>query len=722
MGNAVATKPNTPTQLPATKAPATIDELIRGDQFRAAVEAALPKHLKADRFIRIALTARTRTPKLKDCDPSSFFQCLLTLSQLGLEPDGRRAHLVPFENRKRGVVECQLLVDYKGLVELVMRSGRVSNIHADVVCDNDLFEYDRGEIKKHVIDLRKPRGNVYAAYALVRFKDGTEKCEVMSRDEIEAIRRRSRASSNGPWVTDWNEMAKKGLSLDTPIPTPDGWTTMGEIKAGGIVFDKDGNQTTVLAVSEVKHLPCYRLTFSNGESIICDDEHRWLATIGPNGAKARKQGWPVYTVNDLYAAKQRGDIVSMPVAGAIECGWQDLPIHPWSLGYWLGNGTAIDGNVTCHTADRDEVVSRMRACGYDIGAVRQDPRSLGCAVGMKGMRVALRAAGVLGAKKIPLEYMRAPREQREALLAGLMDSDGHIDKSRGRAIFASTDVRLAEQVLELVCSLGETAVMSSRVQHGYGKDVECFRVAWTPSFCPCTLSRKARNFRTRRIAQYRGVKSIEQIESVPTRCIAVDSPSKTYLAGRSMIPTHNTVFRRLTKWVELSPELRDAVEADDDHVDLGTIRTDPLIKTTVTLDQLTELPEPPQNNDESQEVYGGVSAEDESQEVPDLPQPPPAAQSRGPKPGDKLFPSDEEADAFAAQVATPPQQTQAEPARGSAAWKQQVVDRLIKECGREVVDAACVQMELTSLDSVTIAQLSKLEAVAKKFQSARQQK
>jgi recombination protein RecT len=183
--------------------------LLTGDKFKAAVAQALPKHLPPDRFIRIALTAMTRTPKLAECDQESFFAALLTLSQLGIEPDGRRAHLIPFENRKRGCVEVQLIVDYKGLAELVMRSGVVSNIHADVVCENDIFTVDRGEIKEHKINYREPRGKIYAAYAICRFKDGSEKAEVMTREEIEAIRGRSRAGDFGPWKTDWSEMAKK---------------------------------------------------------------------------------------------------------------------------------------------------------------------------------------------------------------------------------------------------------------------------------------------------------------------------------------------------------------------------------------------------------------------------------------------------------------------------------------------------------------------------------
>lgn len=171
---------------------------------------ALPKHLTADRFCRIAITALTRTPKLKECTQESFFKCLLDLSAMGLEPDGRRAHLIPFGK------ECTLVVDYKGIAELVMRSGLVSVLHADKVCSNDIFSYDKGELHRHKIDFKNPRGDAYAYYSLIRFKDGTEKCEVMPMEEILAIRDRSQGyksaiqyNKSHPWMTDFDEMAKK---------------------------------------------------------------------------------------------------------------------------------------------------------------------------------------------------------------------------------------------------------------------------------------------------------------------------------------------------------------------------------------------------------------------------------------------------------------------------------------------------------------------------------
>lgn len=185
-----------------------VRELIAGP-YKKEFARALPRHMKPDRFIRIALTAITKNPKLLQCTKASLMGCLLDLSQLGLEPDGRRAHLIPYNDRKNNTVVCTLIVDYKGLVELAMNAGDVANIHADVVCDEDVFVYDKGEVVQHAIDFRKPRGKMYAAYCIITMKDGTKKCEVMTKEDVDSIRGRSKAKDSGPWCTDYNEMAKK---------------------------------------------------------------------------------------------------------------------------------------------------------------------------------------------------------------------------------------------------------------------------------------------------------------------------------------------------------------------------------------------------------------------------------------------------------------------------------------------------------------------------------
>lgn len=193
------------------KASLTIRQHLETDAFKQQLAMVLPRHCDPERMARIAITALTKTPKLAECDQASFFRCLMDLSQWGLEPDGRRAHLIPFNNNKERIVECQLIIDYKGLVELVMRSGDVESIHADVVCENDEFEVNLGEVTIHKIDYRKPRGNPYAFWARVKFKGGGQKCEVMTKFEVDNIRSRSRAGASGPWVTDYVEMGKKSV-------------------------------------------------------------------------------------------------------------------------------------------------------------------------------------------------------------------------------------------------------------------------------------------------------------------------------------------------------------------------------------------------------------------------------------------------------------------------------------------------------------------------------
>lgn len=194
----------------------TLAEELRGEALKSAITEVLPRHCSPDRFMRMAIQALNRTPDLAKCSKTTVIRCLMDLSMYGLEPDGRRAHLIPFKRNKKDAkgnwsteYECTLIIDYKGLVELVLRSGQVKRIHADVICENDTFAYDLGEVSKHQIDFSKPRGAVYAAYSLCELKDGGVQSVVMTRDEIEAIRARSKSKDNGPWVTDWNEMAKK---------------------------------------------------------------------------------------------------------------------------------------------------------------------------------------------------------------------------------------------------------------------------------------------------------------------------------------------------------------------------------------------------------------------------------------------------------------------------------------------------------------------------------
>lgn len=182
----------------------TVRSLLQSEQFKEQMSMVLPKHLTADRMARVACTAVLKTPKLADCKPESLLQALMICSQAGLEPDGRNAHLIPFGD------QVQVIFDYKGLVTLAKRNG-IGTIYADAVCEQDKFSarVENGQRKiDHVIDYSKPRGEIYAFYA-VTYEKGEVDYEVMTRADVDAIRKRSRAGNNGPWVTDYAEMGKK---------------------------------------------------------------------------------------------------------------------------------------------------------------------------------------------------------------------------------------------------------------------------------------------------------------------------------------------------------------------------------------------------------------------------------------------------------------------------------------------------------------------------------
>lgn len=185
------------------KTPETVVDLVKADDFKIKASMALPKHMTVEKFQRTCLTAFNKNPKLLECSQASVMQCLMTLSALGLEVDGRRAHLIPFGK------ECTLVLGYQGILELVKRSGDVQNVHADTVCENDEFEVNLGQIIHHRINYRKPRGATYAVYAIATLKDGTTQCCVMTMEEVEKVKACSKSSASGPWK-DWpDEMAKK---------------------------------------------------------------------------------------------------------------------------------------------------------------------------------------------------------------------------------------------------------------------------------------------------------------------------------------------------------------------------------------------------------------------------------------------------------------------------------------------------------------------------------
>ncbi len=330
----------------------------------------------------------------------------------------------------------------------------------------------------------------------------------------------------------------KALALDTHVPTPEGWKLMGEIEVGDEVFDHAGRPTTVLATTEpMLERPCRQLTFSDGETIVADLSHQW--EVRTKTDRSRHLPPRVVTTADIERTLRSGREYNHHVALAepVHYPERDLPIPPYVLGVWLGDGTSTKAEIT--SAD-DQILRELEREGCRVAV------SAGRYARNGSLSSRLRNARLLGNKHIPREYMQASVTQRQALLAGLMDTDGYVDKL-GRCELTTTSLRLADQYRELIASLGFKPRVARKTAWWNGKDCgPKWEVCFTPDRPVFRLSRKLERQKTGgRFNLSRGVVGVEPVESVPVRCIQVASPRGVFLVTRSFIPTHNSSLGRL---------------------------------------------------------------------------------------------------------------------------------------------------------------------------------
>lgn len=198
--------------VPAAKRMSTLRALLEGK--RDAIQAILPRHLSAERVLKVAMVAASRNPALLECDQVSILRAVMIAAQLGLEPDGPLGHayLVPYRNNKTGRMEAQFQIGYRGLIDLARRSGQIESIEAHVVHEGDAFECEFGlnPVLRHIPAWDAPEtGKVRAVYSIARLKGGAVQVEVMTVAQVDGIRRRAKAGNSGPWVTDYDEMTRK---------------------------------------------------------------------------------------------------------------------------------------------------------------------------------------------------------------------------------------------------------------------------------------------------------------------------------------------------------------------------------------------------------------------------------------------------------------------------------------------------------------------------------
>jgi recombination protein RecT len=197
-----------PAQLPALKQRMeTLKDLL--EKARPSMQAIIPKHVTPERLIKLALVAASRNPKLLQCTATSIVQAVMQAAQLGLEFGGAmpEAHIIPYGD------QATFLSDYRGLLALARRSGEIASIGAWPVYRNDAFAYsvtDEGPRLTHTPKLDGDQGPFRLVYAIARLKTSPlPQIEIMPKDRVDAIRARSKAANNGPWVTDYDQMARK---------------------------------------------------------------------------------------------------------------------------------------------------------------------------------------------------------------------------------------------------------------------------------------------------------------------------------------------------------------------------------------------------------------------------------------------------------------------------------------------------------------------------------
>jgi len=350
----------------------------------------------------------------------------------------------------------------------------------------------------------------------------------------------------------------KALAYNTAIPTPAGFTTMEMLEPGDQVFGPDGLPCNVIAATDVMlDRPCREVVFSDGTVIACDAAHEWVTIDKAARMHHRGTSRARTTLEIEQSLRVRTEWNHhVELAAPVHYSRKALPVDPYVLGAWLGDGTSTQANLTC--AD-EEIVQEIRRRGVRVeklprpivyrlgGAPRVRDALTGRYLANASLHSTLRHLGLLGDKHIPRDYFEGDIEQRTDLLQGLMDTDGYVDEF-GRCEFVSVREHLADGVVRLAASLGLRPV--KRKKTAWLNGVDCgpaYQVKFTPDRPVFRLSRKlARQKRsTARFHRHRAIVAVREIESVPVKCIEVDHPRAMYLAGLTYVPTHNSSLGRL---------------------------------------------------------------------------------------------------------------------------------------------------------------------------------
>lgn len=348
--------------------------------------------------------------------------------------------------------------------------------------------------------------------------------------------------------------SSKALPMDTLLVSPEGPVYMEDVQIGTRLFDMEGNECSVTHISKTHRNACFKIELENGETFIANEDHLHVVKRRTQGTD-KQNYWrtEVKSTRELYEGKLRygrkptiknpyGDLKwYIPlVEKAVEFDSREVPIDPYTVGVLLGDGSLTNRTICTSELDYEEITKRIP---YDLGNPKRDKRSSGMAIPILGIYDLLDKVlkrRISKNKEIPLDYLYNSKEVRIELLRGLMDTDGSIDKG-GDCSFVTTSPYLAEGFLFLVKSLGAMARIS-RIENDYSG---FWRIGFClKTICPFHLPRKKERWipnKKCKAGDKVGIAAIHEVKAVPTRCIQVDSPTKTYLI-ENCIPTHNTTL------------------------------------------------------------------------------------------------------------------------------------------------------------------------------------
>lgn len=349
-------------------------------------------------------------------------------------------------------------------------------------------------------------------------------------------------------IADW-----KGLPLDTEIPTLNGWSTIADLQEGDIIFDKDGNPTKILHKSEIHYNPCYKITFDNGDTIVADHEHRWEISFSTSKNSKYHGEYRVQVMTteeianylkNLPEKRTSYDIPKIVNPKPLNLENKNLPIDPYVLGCWLGDGSKQCGAITNET---NNVLVEIQRRGYSLGddISAENRTSTYTILGIYGK---LKELNLINNKHIPNIYQRASYEQRLDLLRGLMDTDGYYNPKRKRFVMETSQEWQCYDFIKLLSSLGIKSTKFDIIKKLNGKEFHEYSINFsTKGLNPFLMRNREIEYPTRDACSYRNIDKVELVETIPTQCLEVDSPSHTFLCTNKMIVTHNTNKKIETK-------------------------------------------------------------------------------------------------------------------------------------------------------------------------------